>query len=45
MNQREAVLYALVQLDSARMKTESIHVIRAINLLEKAFPEWKRKEA
>jgi len=42
MSEKEAVLYALLQLDAARMKTESIHVIRAINLLEKAFPEWKK---
>ena len=45
MNQREAVLYALVQLDSERKKNDSIHILKAINLLEKAFPEWKLKEA
>jgi len=42
MSQEEAVLYALVQLDAARDKTQSLHVIRAINLLEKAFPKWKK---
>jgi glucose-6-phosphate isomerase len=42
MSANEAVLYALIQLDLARIKTESIQVIRAINLLEKAFPQWKK---
>mgnify|MGYP003628936344 CR=1 FL=1 len=37
----EPILYALIQLDEERKNNPSIHVLRAINMIEKAFPMYK----
>tara|TARA_R100001086_G_scaffold94167_1_gene46834 strand:- start:4634 stop:4768 length:135 start_codon:yes stop_codon:yes gene_type:complete len=35
------VLFALSELDIEYRKNKSIHVLRAINILEKAYPQYK----
>tara|TARA_Y100000004_G_C8602465_1_gene281155 strand:+ start:45 stop:179 length:135 start_codon:yes stop_codon:yes gene_type:complete len=35
------VLFALSELDKEYKTNKSIHVLRAINILEKAYPQYK----